>query len=117
MGALTEELHSAGYETRTAPRLPPGVPQGVSVRVVKLSADQTTDQVLLTTSTDISLAAEVWKQGALVKILTVEAHREDQGLDRSGAFIGASLQKTLQSAMEELIPDIIGTLAPAKTPG
>ena len=116
IGALTDELHSAGYEIRTVPRLPPGVPQGVSVRVVKLSADQATDGLLLTTSTDISLAAEVWKQGVLVKTLTAEAARQDQGLDRSGTFVGATLQETLQSAMEQLVPDIIGALAPAKTP-
>jgi hypothetical protein len=117
MGALTDELHSAGYEIKKVPRLPPGVPQGVSVRVVTLSADQATDGLLLTTTTNISLAAQVWKQGVLVKTLTAEAAREDQGLDRSGTFVAATLQKTLQSAMGQLIPDVIRVLAPAKTPG
>jgi len=117
MGALTDELHSAGYETRTVAHLPPGVPQGVSVRVVKLSADQTTDGLLLITSTDISLAAEVWKQGVLVKTLTAQAARQDQGFDGSGTFVGAAMQETLQSTMEQLIPDVIRVLAPPKPPG
>ena len=104
--ALAGELKSAGYQVKSVPTLPAGVPRGVFARVSQLSCGQTDDGLLLTTTTSISLAADVWKDGRLLKTVTASASSQDQGLDRSGDFVAVSLRKTLQLAMQELLPGI-----------
>ena len=110
MGALIDELHFAGYEIRTVPILPSDVSRGVFVRVTKLSVDQEDSGLILSTSTEIGLSAEIWKDGRLSKTLTATASSRDEDMDRTGESVAASLQKTLQSAMAELMPGIIDTL-------
>jgi hypothetical protein len=80
------------------------------VRVTRLSVSQNIDGLFATTSTDIALAADIRKNGRLVKTLNVSAGGQDEGFDRSAAFVSESLQKVLQSAMEQLIPGIVKTL-------
>jgi hypothetical protein len=110
MNALMQELYSAGYEVRTALQLPADAPKGVRVRVQSVSSNQTSDGLILTTSTDIKLAADIFRAGQLTKTLTVATGSQDQGLDRSAEFVAESLQKTLQSAMQQLIPGIVNAL-------
>ncbi|MGD0661649.1 MAG: hypothetical protein ABSD38_26605 [Syntrophorhabdales bacterium] len=110
MGALIDELHFVGYEIRTVPILPSDVSRGVFVRVTKLSVDQEDSGLLLSTSTEIGLSAEIWKDGRLSKTLTATASSRDEDMDRTGESVAASLQKTLQSAMVELMPGIIDAL-------
>jgi hypothetical protein len=107
--ALAQELSSAGYEVRRMPAVSARVSKGVALKVQNLSCNQTSDGLVLTTSTNIALAADVWKNGRVVKTLTASAGSEDQGLDRSGPVVAASLEKTLQSTMRELVPGIIGS--------
>lgn len=110
MAALMQELYAAGYEVKTVPQMPPAVAKGVHVRVTRLSVNQNIEGLLVTTSTDIAMAADIWKNGQLVKTLNVSTGGQDQGLDRSAAFVSESLQKVLQSAMQQLIPGIVKTL-------
>jgi hypothetical protein len=108
--ALTDELRHAGYEVRSTPALPPDVNKGILVRVTRLSADQEDKGIILSTSTEMELSAEIWKDGRLSKTLTVKVSTRDEGIDRSGEPVGASLRKTLQSAMVQLMPGIVGAL-------
>lgn len=110
MRALIQELYGAGYEIKTVAVMPQDAPKGVAVRILRMSANQTTDGLILTTNTDIELAADLWKNGRLVKTLTVSTGSEDQGLDRSGEFVAEALVRTLQSAMKQLVPGVVKTL-------
>ncbi len=110
MAALMQELYAAGYEVRTVPQIPPAARKGVHVRVTRLSVIQNIENLLVTTTTDIALAADIWKNGQLVKTLNVSTGGQDQGFDRSAGFVAESLQKVLQSAMQQLIPGIVKTL-------
>lgn len=108
--ALAGELRHAGYEIRRSPALPAGAPKGVVVRVVGLSADQQDKGVFLTTSSEMALSAEIWKNGRLSKTFTARVSSQDDGMDRSGEAVGSSLRKTLQSAMRELVPGVVDAL-------
>ncbi len=110
MTALMQELYAAGYEVKTVPQIPPAAAKGVHVRITRLSVNQTIEGLLVTTSIDIAMAADIRKNGQLVKTLNVSAGGQDQGFDRSAAFVSESLQKVLQSAMQQLIPGIVKTL-------
>jgi hypothetical protein len=109
-GALGRELSAVGYRVETGPVLTARVERGVLVRVHHLSSNQESDGLVLTTSTDIALIAEVRRHGRLVKTLTASAQSQDQGLDRSDGPVSASLRKTLQSALRELVPGITNAL-------
>jgi hypothetical protein len=110
MAALMQELYAAGYEVRTVPQIPAAAAKGVRVRVTRLSVNQKTDGLLITTSTDIAMEADIRKNGRLVTTLNVSAGGQDQGFDGSASFISEALQKVLQSAMQQLLPGIVKTL-------
>jgi hypothetical protein len=107
MGALRDELRRAGYEVRTGPALPADIRKGILARVTELSANQEGKGLILATSTEMGLLAEIWKDGRLLKTLTVKVRNQDDGLDRTGEPVAASLRKALQSAMAQLMPGII----------
>ncbi|MGD0232060.1 MAG: hypothetical protein ABSC19_17180 [Syntrophorhabdales bacterium] len=107
--ALIQELSSVGYEVRRVPALSARVSRGVVLKVQNFSCNQLAGELVLTTSTHIALVADVWENGRVVKTLTASAGSEDQGLDRSGPVVAASLEKTLQSTLRELVPGIIGS--------
>jgi hypothetical protein len=111
MRAFMQELYAAGYEIKTAAALPPDIRRGVIPRIEGLSANQFSDGIVITTITEVKLAVDVWKAGKLATTLTVSTGSEDRGLDRSGEFVAESLRKTLQSAMQQLLPGIMKTLA------
>jgi hypothetical protein len=108
--ALARELQSSGYEVKRSPGLPAHASGGIVVRIVQLSAGQT-DGLVLATTTNIRLAADIWKNDRLVKTITAGANSKDEGIDRSGEFVAASLRKQLQLVMQELVPDIVGALS------
>jgi hypothetical protein len=108
--ALAKELQSSGYEVKRSPDLPPQASRGIVVRIVQLSAGQT-DGLLPITSTSVHLAADIWENGRLVKTMTAGAESKDEGIDRSGEFVAASLRKQLQTVMQELVPDIVKALS------
>ena len=54
--------------------------------------------------------AQLWKNGQLVKTLTVGARAEEEGVDRSSEPIRLALRKTLQTVMQDLVPEIIKVL-------
>jgi hypothetical protein len=107
--ALAEELYHAGYKVRAAPSLSHGQ-KGVLIRVVSLSGNQYSNGLFLSTYTQIGLSADVWKQGRLVKTLTATAGSQEQGVDRSGAPVSTAFRGTLQSVLQQLVPDIIRNL-------
>ncbi len=111
MGALSDELYHAGYEIRTVPTLPVDTSRGVLVWVKGLSAEQEDKGFILTTSTGMELSAEIWKDGRISKTLTVKVSSQDEGMDRTGEPVTSSLQKTLQSAMVQLLPGIVDVLS------
>ena len=114
MNAVEQQLGAAGYTVRNIPALPASVDRGVLVRVRSLSSNQDSDVIVLTTNTDIALAVEVWKDGRLKKTLTASASSQDEGLDRSGEVVAASLRKNLTLTLQELMPGILDTpLVPA----
>jgi hypothetical protein len=110
MGALGDELRHAGYDTRTGSVLPAGVRKGIQARVTGLSTNQDDKGLILTTTTEMELSVEIWKEGRLVKTLTARTSTQDEGLDRTGEPVGASLRRVLQSAMFQLMPGMVDTL-------
>ena len=108
--ALVQELSAAGYDVRTVPALPAGVSKGVQATVLALSANQSSNVLTITTVTEVKLEAQLWKNGQLIKTLTAGARDQEEGMDRSSEPIRWALEKTLQRAMQELVPDIVKSL-------
>ncbi len=110
LSALVQELSAAGYDVKTVPSLPANVSKGVQAMILALSANQSSNVLTITTVTEVKLEAQLWKNGQLVKTLTAGARDQEEGMDRSSEPIRRALEKTLQRAMQELVPDIIKTL-------
>ena len=110
LSALVHELSAAGYDVRTVPALPAGVSKGVQATVLALSANQSSNVLTITTVTEVKLEAQLWKNGRIIKTLTAAARDQEEGMDRSSEPIRWALEKTLQRAMQELVPDIIKSL-------
>jgi hypothetical protein len=110
LSALVQELSAAGYKVETGPNLPAGVPKGITASILTLSVNQSSRVVTVTTVTDVRLEAKLWKNGQLIKTLTASARDQEEGVDRSSEPIRWALEKTLQRALQELVPDIIASL-------
>ena len=110
LSALMQELSAAGYDVKTVPALPAGVSKGVQATVLALSANQSSNVLTVTTVTEVKLEAQLWKNGQIIKTLTAAARDQEEGMDRSSEPIRWALEKTLQRAMQELVPDIIKSL-------
>ncbi len=110
LSALVQELSAAGYDVKTVASLPANVSKGVQATVLALSANQSSKVLTVTTVTEVKLEAQLWKNGQLVKTLTAGARDQEEGTDRSSEPIRWALEKTLQRAMQELVPDIIKSL-------
>ena len=110
LSAFVKELSAAGYDVKTVPALPAGVSKGVEATFVALSANQSIGVFKVTTVTEIRLEARLWKNGEITKTLTASAQDHEEGTDRSSEPIREALEKTLQRAMQELIPDIVKSL-------
>ena len=110
LSALVQELSAAGYDVKTAPALPAGVSKGVQATVLAISANQSSNVLTITTVTEVKLEAQLWKNGQVIKTLTAAARDQEEGMDRSSEPIRWALEKTLQRAMQELVPDIIKSL-------
>lgn len=107
LSALVQELSAAGYDVKTAPALPAEVSKGVQETVVALSANQSSGVLIVTTVTEVKLEAQLWKHGQIIKTLTAGAQDHEEGTGRSSESIRSALEKALQRAMQELIPDIV----------
>jgi hypothetical protein len=108
--ALVDELSAAGYHVKAVAALPDGVSKGVKPTILALSADQTSNVLTVITVTEVKLEAQLWKNGQLAKTLTASARDQEEGMDRSSEPIRWALEKTLQRALQELVPDIIKDL-------
>jgi hypothetical protein len=107
LSALVQELSAAGYDVKTVSTLPPGISKGVQATVLVLSANQYSNLLTLTTVTEMKLEAQLWKNGQILKTLTAGARAQEEGVDRSSEPIRSALEKTLQAAMQGLVPDIV----------
>jgi len=110
LSALAQELSAAGYEVKTVPNLPADASKGVKAAILALSANQSSKVLTITTVTEVKLEIQLWKNGQLINTLTAGARDQEEGLDRSAEPIRWALEKTLQRAMQELVPDIIKSL-------
>lgn len=110
LSALKQELSAAGFDVMTVAALPADVSKGLQTTVVTLSAGQSSNVLTVTTVTDLRLQVQLWKNGRLVNTLTAAAQDHEEGVDRSSDPIRQALEKTLQRAMQELLPDVIKNL-------
>ena len=110
IAALREELLAAGYQVKTGGDLPARVVKGLKVTILTLSANQVSKMLTISSITEVKVDAQLWKNGQLVKTLTVGARDEEEGVNRSSEPIRLALQKTLQTVMQDLIPKIIKVL-------
>ena len=110
LSALVEELSAAGYTVKTCPELPGNVSKGLKPAIVSLSANQSSNALTISTVAQVKLEAQVFRDGRLIKTLTSGARDEDEGMDRSSEPIRWALEKTLQHAMQGLVPDIVKSL-------
>ena len=108
--ALAQELSAAGYSPRMVKDLPAGVSKGIKTAILVLTASQATRMLTVVTVTEVKLEVEVWKNGQLVNRLTASARDQEEGMDRSAEPIRSAFQRTLQRALQELVPDIVKNL-------
>ena len=110
LSALVRELTAAGFTVKTVATLPSGVPKGVRATMVSLSANQSSRVVTITTIAEVKVEVELWRNGRPLKTLTASARDQEEGMDRSSEPIRWTLEKTLQRAMQELIPTMVEAL-------
>jgi hypothetical protein len=110
LNALAEELSAAGYHVKTVTGLPEDAVKGCKPAVLKISADQTLSLITAETVVRLKLSVEVWKEGKLVKTVSVSAGNEDKGIDHSTGHLSYLLMNTLQNAMRNIVPDLIEAL-------
>ncbi len=110
LSALVRELTAAGFTVKTVATLPSGVSKGVRAAMVSLSANQSSGVVTITTIAEVKLEVELWRDGRPLKTLTASARDQEEGMDRSSEPIRWTLEKTLQRAMQELIPTMVEAL-------
>ena len=108
--AIRQELSAAGYDVKIVATLPAGVSKGVKAILLSVSANQSSKVLTVVTVTEVRLEAELWKNGQLLKRLTASARDQEEGVDRSSEPIRSALEKTLQRALQELVPDIVKSL-------
>lgn len=111
-GALLRELTNAGYRVEPVTTLPAGVRQGIKATVTTLFVDdeiQVADRVAGARA-DLSFSLDLWQAGAKVKTLQITARG---GSQYGGLFSpeqkSQALRKALQSAMEQALPEIVGS--------
>ena len=110
LNALADELSAAGYRIKTVTALPDDAGIGLKPSVLEISADQTLRLITAVTVVRLKLSVAVWKEGKLVKTVSVTAGNEDKGIDHSARRISYLLMNTLQNAMKNLVPDLIAAL-------
>lgn len=111
--ALLRELTNAGYLVEPVTALSAGVRKGIQVTLTALSVDdeiQVADRVAGARA-DLAFSLDLWQAGVKVKTLNISA----QGGAQYGGFFSPeqkslALGKALQSAMQQAIPEIVGTL-------
>jgi hypothetical protein len=110
LNALEKELSAAGYRVKTVTGLPHDAVKALKPSLLKISADQTLSLIKAATVVRLKLSVEVWKEGKLVKTVSVSAGNEDEGIDHSAGHLSHLLLTTLQNAMKNIVPDLIGAL-------
>lgn len=111
-GALIRELSDAGYKTKPVSAMPQSVSKGIEVTVNKLFVDDKLIQQdrVYGAETDLIFSLDIWKDDNKVKTLNVTAKGGEKYHDYfSPEKKNVSLKKALQSAMQQVIPEIIKT--------
>jgi hypothetical protein len=110
MVAFMEELRAAGYNVKPINELPGNAAKGLKIIVSKVTANQTTELVTITTTVDMKIFVEIWKNGTKMITLGTGSTIEKKGIDRSEKPIELAMKETLQNALQQLLPGIINTL-------
>ena len=105
--AMTEELTAAGFRVTSVPELPRGVPRGVNVAILGVGVEQENNFVMVTSTANLRLEVEVWRDGASVRTFSAESEAQEIGVDRSSKPITGALMRALQGAMRKIVPDVV----------
>ncbi len=105
--ALFQELQKAGYDVKVQPAFPKAVPQGVMVTKAIIALDETTSLVKMEGSCKVSLAFDLWKNGAMIRKLTYEKNVSDYAVRDREKLHNQLLQKALSAVMKDVQADIL----------
>ena len=109
VNALSQELSSAGYNVKTVLVLPSDVIRGLNVTVLRLYVDQDPGFWTVGAITDLHFIVKAWRNGSKIKSFTLVAKGDDRSVAGSPKTKGISLRKALQSAMKQVVPEIVKT--------
>lgn len=109
--ALLHELRQAGYTVNYAEPLPAAVARGIAITSINTSLVVNKGTVTADTKHELKFNVEVFLNGNKVKTLTV-ASRGDRTvpLDASREEKETIMLKSLQEAMQQIIPEIISLI-------
>lgn len=105
--ALTDELQKAGYKLNVENSLPKGVRHAIVINKAQISLDETTSLVKMEGSCRVSLAIDLWREGAMVRKLSYEKAFSDYAVKDREKLHNQLLQKTLSAVMKDAQADIV----------
>ena len=108
--AFFQELRAAGYEVETVSELPKDVSKGIVLTISELSIVQNVRVATAETVSNMKLTVEAWKGGKVIKTFSYSGFDEGKALGTSADPITKSLRITLQSIVQQAIPDLIKVL-------
>ena len=108
--ALTQELTDAGYLISHVDKLPPGIPKGLDVTVLRVWVDQDPGFWSVGAISDVQFNIDIWKNGTKVKTVNIAGKGDDRSIAGTAETKGLSLKKALQAAMRQAVPELIRTL-------
>ena len=115
-GALIQELSAAGYKPTAVTALPQGAPKGVTTNISRMWVTHEVTGWGAAAPSSLELEIRVVRGGVSVANLKVAAKGDfssnfPTSMARQKAF---SLQKALQEALAQAVPEIIKNLEPAR---
>ena len=105
--ALRQELQKAGYDVKFESEMPKTVKNGLVVTKSEISLDETTSIVKMEGTCKISVAVDLWKEGAMIRKLTYEKVVSDYAVRDREKLHNQLLQKTLAAVMKDAQADIV----------
>ncbi|HEY3353934.1 MAG TPA: hypothetical protein VGQ83_11845 [Polyangia bacterium] len=109
--ALVEELGGAGYAVKPVATLPPGASRGLQVSIIRIAVKHEATGWGSAAPSKLALDFRLFKDGANVKGFVIEAKGDYSNTSANFARQKSlSLQKALQVALEQAVPEIVRTL-------
>jgi hypothetical protein len=107
MDAFSQELTRAGYKVLRVKTLPGDVSKGVNISALKVNLVEVSSIVKSEGTSNLTVSLELWKNGKKFKKLDYKTGFSDYALKDRDLLLPETLQKALQTLMEQAVPEII----------